>query len=48
VVEVYPAAALRAWGLPATGYKNRDPRSREASRAVRIELVRTVLELESQ
>jgi hypothetical protein len=24
VVEVYPAAALRRWGLPASGYKGRD------------------------
>ncbi len=28
VAEVYPAAALRRWGLPATGYKRDDARAR--------------------
>jgi hypothetical protein len=32
-VEVYPAAALRRWGLPASGYK------KTKGRAVRCELV---------
>ncbi len=28
LAETYPAAALAAWGLPATGYKQRTPASR--------------------
>ncbi|MDO8151164.1 DUF429 domain-containing protein [Isoptericola sp. b408] len=30
VIEVYPAAALKIWGLPHRGYKGRDPQSSRA------------------
>jgi hypothetical protein len=32
VFEVYPAAALKAWGLPFKGYKGKDPRNLKALR----------------
>jgi predicted nuclease with RNAse H fold len=38
VVEVYPAAALRQWGLPYRGYKG----ANETSRRARAELARSV------
>jgi predicted nuclease with RNAse H fold len=39
VAEVYPAAALRRWGLPARGYKAAAPDARARTRAARAELV---------
>jgi predicted nuclease with RNAse H fold len=34
VAEVYPAAALRCWGLAARGYKAREPAAHEARAAI--------------
>jgi len=42
-VEVYPAAALRQWGLPATGYKG----ASETHARVRSALVRAVVDATS-
>ncbi len=39
VVEVYPAAALRRWGLPCTGYK----RTKPACRAVREQILASLI-----
>jgi hypothetical protein len=39
VVEVYPAAALRRWGLPCTGYKRKKPECR----AVRERIVEILI-----
>lgn len=39
VVEAYPAAALRQWGLPFRGYKARTPQARERTAAVRAGII---------
>lgn len=39
VVEGYPAAALRCWGLPSRGYKAHTPQARERALGVRREIV---------
>jgi predicted nuclease with RNAse H fold len=42
VVEVYPAAALRRWGLPATGYKKKDLISALVARAAACDLCEAI------
>ncbi|GGD10631.1 DUF429 domain-containing protein [Nocardioides daphniae] len=42
VVEVYPAAALKLWGLPHQGYKGREP-ANARRRAALVQLIGCVL-----
>jgi predicted nuclease with RNAse H fold len=39
VVEAYPAAALKCWGLPWRGYKAQAPAARERTGVVRAQIV---------